>query len=209
VSGDKNVMALESVTLSVKKGEFVVVRGPSGSGKSTLLLTIGGMLKPSSGTVTIADQAIYAMRESARALFRAKQIGFIFQMFHLLPYLNVTENVMLPAGTGARRVQQSDALALLEWLGLKNRATHRPAELSAGERQRTAIARALLNHPGLVLADEPTGNLDPDNAREVIRHLAEYRQQGGTVVIVTHGVEADACADRILYLNSGRFEELS
>ena len=195
------VKALDEISFQVQEGEFVVVRGPSGSGKTTLLLAIGGMLHPTSGQVFVGKKDIYAMSKRERARFRAENIGFVFQMFHLVPYLNVIENALLASGARANR---SEAEKLLERLGMFGREHHRPSELSAGERQRTAIARALLNHPRIILADEPTGNLDPENAAQVIGYLAEFHREGGTVVVVTHGAVADQYSDRIIYLQDGQ-----
>lgn len=200
------VNALDGIELRVEKDEFAVIRGSSGSGKTTLLMAIGGMLRPSSGVVSINGKNIYALNERNRANFRAENIGFVFQMFHLLPYLNTIENVLLPAGVGKIRGNKNDVMDMLKRLRLSDRAYHKPSELSAGERQRTAIARALLNQPELILADEPTGNLDPENAEEVIRYLAEFCRNGGTVIIVTHGTEAIRYADRIIHLKTGRIE---
>jgi putative ABC transport system ATP-binding protein len=202
----REVLALDGISFDVGSGEFVVVRGPSGSGKTTLLLTLGGMLRPSSGRVLVNGRDIYAAGERARARFRAQNIGFVFQMFHLVPYLTVVENVMLAAGPGGNGATRAEARELLGRLRLLDREHHRPAELSAGERQRTAIARALLNRPKLVLADEPTGNLDPESAAEVIEALAAFHRDGGTVIIVTHGTAADRHANRIIYLRNGRIE---
>ena len=203
------VKALDEVNFQVKKGEFVLVRGPSGSGKTTLLLTIGGMLRPTEGQVIVDGSEIYVMSEGERARFRAENIGFVFQMFHLVPYLNVIENVLLSAGAMSNQVMQAEARELLKRLGLSERERHKPSELSAGEKQRTAVARALLNHPKIILTDEPTGNLDPDNAAEVIEYLAEFQRNGGTVIVVTHGKVADQYADRIIHLREGRIEESS
>lgn len=195
------VKALDEISFQVKEGEFVVVRGPSGSGKTTLLLAIGGMLHPTRGRIFVGGKDIYAMSKRERAQFRAKNIGFVFQMFHLVPYLNVIENTLLASGT---RANYSEAEKLLERLGMSGREHHKPSELSAGERQRTAIARALLNHPRIILADEPTGNLDPENAAQVIGYLAEFHRGGGTVIVVTHGAVADQYSDRITYLQGGQ-----
>lgn len=202
-----DVKALDKVSLIIDKGEFVVVRGPSGSGKTTLLLSIGGMLRPTDGQVIADGSDIYAMSEGDRARFRAKNIGFVFQLFHLVPYLNIIENVFLPAGVVENRSGLTDARELLERLDLSEREYHKPLELSAGERQRTAIARALLNRPRIILADEPTGNLDPENADQILRYLAEFNRSGGTVIVVTHGMAADQFADRIIHLRKGRIEE--
>ena len=198
------VTSLDRFTAEVTEGEFVAVRGPSGSGKTTLLLTLGGMQRPSAGSVQLAGRDLYALSPAERARLRSSEIGFVFQMFHLVPYLDLLGNVLLACpGKPSAEVRQR-ASGLMDELGLADRASHRPGELSAGERQRLAVARALLNRPKLILADEPTGNLDPENAAEVIRHLAEFHRGGGTVVLVTHGAAADAHADRTLRLEQGR-----
>ena len=198
------VTSLDRFTAKVAEGEFVAVRGPSGSGKTTLLLTLGGMQRPSDGSVQLAGRDLYALSPAERARLRSSEIGFVFQMFHLVPYLDLLANVLLACpGKPSAEVRQR-ASGLMDELGLADRASHRPGELSAGERQRLAVARALLNRPKLILADEPTGNLDPENAAEVIRHLAEFHRGGGTVVLVTHGAAADAHADRTLRLEQGR-----
>lgn len=201
------VKALDDVSLQVDAGEFAVVRGPSGSGKTTLLLTVGGMLRPTGGRVIAAGNDVFAMGVRERATFRAENIGFVFQMYYLVPYLNVFENVLLPAGAGKNRAGRQEAGELLKRLHLSDREDHRPAELSAGERQRTAIARALFNRPKIILADEPTGNLDRGNADEVNRYLAAFCREGGTVIMATHGSLADEHADRIIDLREGRVEE--
>ena len=198
------VTSLDRFTAKVAEGEFVAVRGPSGSGKTTLLLTLGGMQRPSAGSVQLAGRDLYALSPAERARLRSSEIGFVFQMFHLVPYLDLLGNVLLACpGKPSAEVRQR-ASGLMDELGLADRASHRPGELSAGERQRLAVARALLNRPKLILADEPTGNLDPENAAEVIRHLAEFHRGGGTVVLVTHGAAVDAHADRTLRLEQGR-----
>ena len=198
------VTSLDRFTAKVAEGEFVAVRGPSGSGKTTLLLTLGGMQRPSAGSVQLAGRDLYALSPAERARLRSSEIGFVFQMFHLVPYLDLLGNVLLACpGKPSAEVRQR-ASGLMDELGLADRASHRPGELSAGERQRLAVARALLNRPKLILADEPTGNLDPENAAEVIRHLAEFHRAGGTVVLVTHGAAVDAHADRTLRLEQGR-----
>jgi ABC-type lipoprotein export system ATPase subunit len=198
------VKALEGVSLDIDKGEFVAVCGPSGSGKTTLLMMIAAMLRPSGGTVRFAQRDVYEMTGPARARFRAETIGFVFQMFHLVPYLNVLENVLLAAAVVRRRNGRIQAEELLQRLGLQHRLGHRPSELSAGEKQRTAIARALLNQPKLILADEPTGNLDPENARCVLRHLQDFQKDGGTVIMATHGPAAQEFATRTVNLREGR-----
>ena len=200
------VKALDGIALEIPEGEFVAVRGPSGSGKTTLLMVIAGMLRPSAGTVAVGQQDIYALNQQARARFRAQNIGFVFQMFHLVPYLNISENVTLAARVGDTGDRTPQVAGLLDRLGLAGRATHKPAELSAGEKQRTAIARALLNRPKIILADEPTGNLDPENAGTVMQHLADFQRGGGTVLIATHGEAADEFATRVISLRNGRLD---
>jgi ABC-type lipoprotein export system ATPase subunit len=203
IAGRAEVAALNSVTLQVERGEFVAVRGPSGSGKTTLLMTIAAMLQPTRGSITVDGHDLHVMDARRKAAFRARTIGFVFQMFHLVPYLNVIENVALAAGA----IRQGDARAkasdLLRQLGMEGRSLHMPSELSAGERQRTAIARALLNHPKILLADEPTGNLDPENTAAVLSYLSNFQRKGGTVIVATHEPEAELLADRIVSLRGG------
>ena len=198
------VKALDGINLHIKKGEFAVLRGPSGSGKTTALMTIAAMLRPTSGVVSIEQNNLYDMSTQARANFRAENIGFVFQMFHLVPYLNIAENIALAGGPTRQKYQPARVDELLKQLGLTQRTFHKPSELSAGEKQRTAIARALLNNPNIILADEPTGNLDPDNAAAVLGYLGDFHRRGGTVIIVTHGQEAEQFADRIIYIKNGR-----
>ena len=198
------VVSLDRFTAEIAEGEFVAVRGPSGSGKPTLLLTLGGMQRPSAGAVQFGGRDLYGLPAAERARLRSGEIGFVFQMFHLVPYLDLLGNVLLAAPGRPSDAERERAAGLLDELGLAKRASHRPGELSAGERQRLAVARALLNRPKLILADEPTGNLDPENAAEVIRHLAAFHRDGGTVVLVTHGTAADEHAGRILRLQQGR-----
>ena len=199
-----DVAALNDINLRIEKGKFVVICGASGSGKTTLLMTIAAMLNPSSGTVSVEQNNLYAMSIQARAKFRAENIGFVFQMFHLVPYLNILENILLAGGPVAGNNKNAKALELIEQFGLSGRNHHKPAELSAGEKQRTAIARALLNNPKIILADEPTGNLDTDNATSVLGYLSKFHKAGGTVILATHGTEAERFADRIVNLHDGK-----
>jgi putative ABC transport system ATP-binding protein len=201
---DGAVHALDDANLSVERGEFVVIRGPSGSGKSTLLLTIGGLIRPTRGKVIVEEKDLYALSSRDRARFRAERIGFVFQMFHLLPYLDVIENVLVPTIPRAEKPDRGKAMELLEWLKMSSRVHHRPSQLSTGERQRVAIARALLNRPNLVLADEPTGNLDPDNAAQVLGYLGSFHEEGGTVLLVTHEKSAEEYSERVVLLENGR-----
>lgn len=198
------VRGLDDFSLRVGRGEFVVVQGASGSGKSTLLLTLGGMLRPDSGTVTVDDQDLYSLDAAERSRLRAHTIGFVFQLFHLIPYLTVLENVLTGLPGSVDTAAREDAAQWLDELGLGARADHRPSTLSAGERQRVALIRALIKKPSVILADEPTGNLDPANAATVFRHLDAYRRKGGTVIVVTHGADAAPFASRSLTLAGGR-----
>jgi len=197
------VVALERINLSVDTGQFVAIQGPSGCGKSTLLLIAGGLLAPDSGTVHIGETEPFSQSAEQRARLRAEKIGFVFQQFHLIPYLNVIENILTPvlAGNAADAAQRADQL--LARFGLSDRRNHVPAELSTGERQRTAMARALLNEPQLLLADEPTGNLDGENAQTVLDDLAEFSESGGAVLLVTHDSAAAQRAGRTIVMQNG------
>jgi putative ABC transport system ATP-binding protein len=203
------VLALSEVSSSIEKGEFVSIVGPSGSGKTTLLLCMGGLIHPSSGRVTIEGASIYDLDFKKRATFRLRNLGFVFQTFNLIPYLTALENVEIPlslAGT-SNGTQSERAAELLEKLGLADRLDHKPRELSIGEQQRVAIARALANNPKIILADEPTGNLDPDMTRETIGYLRLLSKAGITVVMVTHNPGAAEYAQRTLRLVDGRLTE--
>ncbi len=200
------VHALAGVSLDVESGEFVAVRGPSGCGKSTLLMIVGGLGMPTSGRVVVAGEDLPAVSPAQRARFRGRSIGFVFQMFHLLPYLTVLENVTAAALPEQREAARDRAAELLEKFLLADRLRHRPAELSAGERQRVAIARALINRPKLILADEPTGNLDPESATAVLDLLAGFHRDGGTVLLVTHQEQAAGYAGRTVLLRDGMVE---
>jgi len=197
------VRALEAVNMHIEAGEFVVVRGPSGSGKTTLLMTIGAMLRPTEGQLRVNGTDVYGMDSRRRAKWRGENIGFVFQEFALINYLTVLENVLVAARTDLSTARRR-AMALLEQLALADRATHKPGQLSAGEKQRTAVARAVLNEPRLILADEPTGNLDDENTRIVLEHLQRFSQAGGLVILATHGFEADEYASRLIKLQQGR-----
>ncbi len=198
------VRALDGVSLAIEAGEYVAVQGHSGSGKSTLLALAGGLALPTTGKVMVGGEEISAMASAARARFRAQHVGFVFQMFHLLPYLNIVDNVRIASRDPHAPQSLANAEALLDRFGLHDRRTHRPSQLSAGERQRVAMARALLNGPKLLLADEPTGNLDPENARVVLDAIDAFHTEGGTVLLVTHHAEAAERAARIVSLRSGQ-----
>ncbi len=202
--GHGEVRALDDVSLNIDQGEFVAVRGPSGCGKSTMLALVGGLATPTSGSVAVAGLDLSSMSSTERASFRAQSVGFVFQMFHLLPYLSIVDNVVLAATGNNGKDVRSRAESLLDKFGLNDRLRHRPSQLSTGERQRVAMARALLNQPKLLLADEPTGNLDPDNANALLDLLTDFHKDGGTILLVTHDDNAAARAKRLIELSSGR-----
>lgn len=206
-SPGSKVEALRDVSLELGRGDFVALRGSSGSGKSTLLLAAGGLLKPDDGQVAVDGHDLFAMTPDQRARFRAANVGFVFQQFYLVPYLNVLENV-LTATLGVDAVSNGDVIArardLIGRLNLESRIRHRPGQLSTGERQRTALARALLNRPRLLLADEPTGNLDEENAENVLEHLQTFATDGGAVLLVTHEEQAARFARTSYTMADGR-----
>jgi putative ABC transport system ATP-binding protein len=199
------VTALDGATVSIAKGDFVAVIGPSGSGKSTLLLMLGGMLSPSSGRVLLEGQSIYDLSSDRRARLRKQKVGFVFQTFNLITYLSALENVKVPLFLAGRddRAQEERATALLERVGLADRLHHKPCELSVGQQQRVALARMLANDPAVILADEPTGNLDPETTQHVIQFLEEVNREGRTIVMVTHDPRAAERAKRTLRLAGG------
>ena len=206
-TGTNRVEALRKVSVSLKPGEMVAVMGPSGCGKTTLLLVAGGPLRPENGEVSIDGTDPYSLSGEQRARFRAEQIGFVFQQFHLVPYLNVLDNVMAPALVTGETSARERAGILVERFGLADRLGHRPGQLSTGERQRVALARALLNEPRVILADEPTGNLDGDNSEQVLQALKTFADEGGAVLLVTHDPDAVAFAGRQVVLQGGQLAE--
>jgi putative ABC transport system ATP-binding protein len=199
------VKALDGATLHIPAGDFVSVVGPSGSGKSTLLLMLGGMLSPSQGRVLLGANSVYDLSPVERARMRREKVGFVFQTFNLVPYLSALENVQVPLFLAKmeEKAQKERATALLERVGLADRLDHKPGELSVGQQQRVALARMLANDPAIILADEPTGNLDPETSQQIIAFLEEFNAEGKTIVMVTHDPRAAKRAKRTLRLQNG------
>lgn len=202
--GENAVRAVDDVSITASSGDFVAVWGASGCGKTTLLLSAGGLLMPTAGNVILNGQDVYGLTPDNRASLRASTIGFVFQQFHLVPYLTVLDNVLAPSLASDSSGLRDHALELIDRFGLNHRIESRPATLSTGERQRTALARALLNRPPVVLADEPTGNLDDVNGETVLRHLADFARNGGTVLMVTHDQKATDHANRTINMDNGK-----
>ncbi len=204
-SGTTKVIALNDVSFSVEKGEFVAIVGASGSGKSTLLHLIGGVDRPTSGKVFIDGKNIYNYDDDKLAIFRRRQVGLIYQFYNLIPILNVVENITLPLDLDNRKPDSGYLNQLIKLLGLENRKDHLPNELSGGQQQRTSIGRALITNPTIILADEPTGNLDSKSSDGIIELLKksnkEYKQ---TIIMITHNMEIAKCADRIIKIEDGR-----
>ena len=202
--GDNKVEALKAVNLTLNKGEFAAIVGASGSGKSTLLHLLGGLDRPTEGEVIIDGESIYNYKEEKLAIFRRRKIGFIFQFFNLIPVLDVEENIALPALLDNEKVDKQYLKEIIELLGLTDRKSHLPSELSGGQQQRVSIGRALLNRPSIVLADEPTGNLDSKNSKEVIELLKfTARRYNQTLILITHDVNIAAMADRVITIQDG------
>ena len=203
--GENEVRALDDVSFSVEKGQFVAIIGPSGSGKSTLLHILGGVDRPTNGKVFLEGQDIFAQNEDQLAIFRRRQVGLIYQFYNLIPVLNVTENITLPVLMDGRKVNQERLDDLLTTLALKGREKHLPNQLSGGQQQRVSIGRALMNSPAVVLADEPTGNLDSKNSQEIVELLKlSNRQYGQTLIIITHDENIALQADRIITIEDGK-----
>ncbi len=202
-----NLEVLKNINFTASEGEFLVIQGPSGAGKSTLLHILGGLDDPTSGKVYFQGASIYGLDENARANFRNRKVGFVFQFFHLLPELNALENVLLPSilkSWWERKKNLPLAIELLERLGLSGRLTHRALALSGGEQQRVAIARALINKPQLLLCDEPTGNLDSENGKNILQLLIELNlKQKITIIMVTHDKDIAAGAGKVMHLKDG------
>lgn len=203
--GDTMVKALDNVSFTVKKGDFVAIVGPSGSGKSTLLHIIGGVDKPTSGSVIIENTDITKLDETALAIFRRRQIGLVYQFYNLIPILTVEENLTLPLLLDSRKPDKAQVERIVSILGLSDRVKHLPNQLSGGQQQRVSIGRALINNPAIMLADEPTGNLDSENSKEIVnllRHFNEALNQ--TVIMITHDEKIALSADRVITIQDGR-----
>lgn len=205
--GETEVKALNNVSFSVDKGEFVAIIGPSGSGKSTLLHILGGVDVPTSGNVIINGEDISKLNETALAIFRRRQIGLIYQFYNLIPILTVEENLTLPLRLDGRKPDERQTEYLVKTLGLENRLKHLPNQLSGGQQQRVSIGRALINNPALMLADEPTGNLDSENSKEIVSLLRKFnKEQNQTVIIITHDERIALAADRIIEIEDGKIK---
>ena len=203
--GENQVRAVDDISFTVEKGEFLAIIGPSGSGKSTLLHILGGVDRPTSGKVFVDGQDVYAQNEDQLAIFRRRQVGLIYQFYNLIPVLNVVENMTLPVLMDGRQVNQERLEELLDVLGLRGREKYLPNQLSGGQQQRVAIGRALMNAPAVVLADEPTGNLDSKNSQEIVELLKlSNRKYGQTLVIITHDENIALQAHRIIAIEDGR-----
>ena len=206
--GEAKVDAIKNINLSINKGEFVAIIGPSGSGKSTLLHLLGGVDKPTSGKVYINDVDIYTLKEKDLSIFRRRNVGLIYQFYNLIPVLSVKENILLPAELDNRKIDKDYLDDLLKTLGLKERANHLPNELSGGQQQRTSIGRALINRPAIVLADEPTGNLDSKNSKEVLELLKlSVRKYNQTLIMITHDPSIALQADRVITIEDGTIKQ--
>lgn len=204
-TGETKVDALKNVSFDVEQGEFVAIVGPSGSGKSTLLHILGGVDSPTSGKVIISGTDISKLDETKLAIFRRRQIGLIYQFYNLIPILNVEENMTLPILLDGKKPDQAVLSDLVEKLGLSSRLMHLPNQLSGGQQQRVSIGRALMNHPALLLADEPTGNLDSENSKEIVSLLRKFNKENKqTVIIITHDERIALSADRVITIEDGR-----
>ena len=203
--GDNAVLAVNDISFSVEQGEFVAIVGSSGSGKSTLLHLLGGVDRPTSGKVYIQGEDIYSLNSDKIAIFRRRQVGLIYQFYNLIPILNVKENITLPCELDGRTPDKNELCDLINTLGLKDRVSHLPNQLSGGQQQRVSIGRALINHPAILLADEPTGNLDSRSSDEIVELLKLSNQKyNQTIVMITHNLEIAKIADRILRIEDGR-----
>ena len=203
-SGEAEVKALKNINLNIEQGEFVAIVGPSGSGKSTLLHLLGGVDKPSSGEVIIKGESIYKLREKELSILRRRKLGFVFQFFNLIPVLTAEENIEMPVLLDNGKIDKNYMNELLKLLGLEERRNHHPSELSGGQQQRVSIGRALANKPSIILADEPTGNLDSKNSKEVLE-LLKYcaKKYNQTLILITHDINIAKSADRVITIEDG------
>ncbi|MFC6333481.1 ABC transporter ATP-binding protein [Paenibacillus septentrionalis] len=202
--GENQVHALKDISFNVKKGEFVAIIGPSGSGKSTLLHLLGGVDSPSTGKVYVDQTDMYALGETQLAVFRRRQIGLIYQFYNLIPVLTVEENITLPLLLDGHKVNRQELMDIVHTLGLEERLSHLPNQLSGGQQQRVSIGRALINHPAIILADEPTGNLDSKNSKEIMDMLVMFNKRfNQTLIVITHDERIALQADRIITIEDG------
>ncbi|MFD3156917.1 ABC transporter ATP-binding protein [Haloimpatiens sp. FM7330] len=205
--GNNKVQALKDVSFSVERGEFVAIIGASGSGKSTLLHMLGGLDRPTCGKIYLDGEDVYRLNEEKLAIFRRRNVGFVFQFFNLIPVLDVEENISLPAMLDKEKVDKKYLEEVIEMLGLKERKSHLPSELSGGQQQRVSIGRALINKPSIILADEPTGNLDSKNSKEVVELLKiSCRKYNQTLIIITHDLSIAEQADRVITISDGQIK---
>lgn len=203
--GETKINAVDNVSFTVNKGEFVAIVGASGSGKSTLLHLIGGVDRPTSGKVFIEGKDIYKFNNDELAIFRRRQVGLIYQFYNLIPILNVEENIVLPLELDKRKIDTKELNELIKTLGLESRKKHLPNELSGGQQQRTSIGRALVTHPAIILADEPTGNLDSKTSDEIVELLKmSNKKYNQTIIMITHNLELAAIADRVITIEDGK-----
>ena len=205
---ESEVIAVNNMSFSVESGEFIAIVGSSGSGKSTLLHLLGGVDRPTSGKVFVNRKDIYSLKDDELAIFRRREVGLIYQFYNLIPILNVEENITLPCDLDRKEVPKEELDELLKVLGLENRRKHLPNELSGGQQQRVAIGRALINHPAIVLADEPTGNLDSKSSDEIVQLLkTSNKKYNQTIIMITHNPEIAKVADRIIRIEDGKIVE--
>ena len=203
--GENRVVAVDNVSFSVKRGEFVAIVGSSGSGKSTILHLIGGVDRPTSGKVYIEGKDVYSLNEENLAIFRRRQVGLIYQFYNLIPILNVVENITLPCDLDGKKVEKTRIDEILKVLGLENRKNNLPNELSGGQQQRVSIGRALINNPAIILADEPTGNLDSKSSDEIVELIkVSNKKYNQTIIMITHNLEIAKIADRVIKIEDGK-----
>ena len=205
--GETKINAVDDISFTINKGEFVAIVGASGSGKSTLLHLIGGVDRPTSGKVYIDGKDIYALNNDNLAIFRRRQIGLIYQFYNLIPILNVEENITLPCDLDGCEIDKKRLQEMLKTLGLENRRTHLPSQLSGGQQQRVSIGRAMINNPAIMLADEPTGNLDSKNTQIILDIFKKLKEKKKTIIVITHDKHVANTADRIVYMKDGKIAD--